>query len=132
MNSAIQIIMNNMIELGIIIISGIVTKVIVPEISRRIKASTESELLKSAMDEMQKTAESVVGYLEQTTVKQLKADGKWNTESQQDVICDAIEMMISDLSIRTTDFVEENGADIRDIVERYLESAIAKSHTEVK
>ena len=125
MNEAIQIISNNMIELAFLIISGIITGVILPKISGYIQTKTSNEEIKSVMDELERTACSAVDFIEQTVVRQLKADGGWNTESQKEAFKQAVQSMLEGLSSRTTCLVESYGVDISKLATRYIEAAIS-------
>lgn len=127
MNEAVQLITTNIIQLAFTVIAAVVSVCVIPRLTKYFQSLTQSELLDAAMSELEHTAQSIVNATEQTIVKQLKADGKWNTENQKKVLADAAEKMINELSLQTKKVVEENGASIAQLAVRYIESEILKS-----
>lgn len=127
MNEAVQLIMNNCIELAFTVIAGIATGVIIPKICAYMQTKTDNEELKGVMDELEKTAISAVNYVEQSMVKQLKDDGEWDADGQRKAFHAACDVMIRGLSARTSMLVKEHGVDLSEAVSRYVESAIASS-----
>lgn len=70
------------------------------------------------------TVQTSVNKYEQTTVSSLKDAGEWNRQSQHDVLMSVVNEVVSNLLGTTKDSFVDNGIDISDVVERYVESYI--------
>lgn len=125
-----QEIVSAVIQLGVLLIGGVITSVVIPALTKWINAKTSSQLLQSVIYELDQTAQQSVNYVQQTFVNQLKIDGKWNSDNQKEALKLAVEVCIQDLSTSTSRFLEREGTNIRELVERHIESRICKSKKE--
>lgn len=113
-----------LIELGVIILSSIVTAFILPAISSWLKSKTDNEKIQFVIEDITTTVQSSVDMMEQTVVKQLKADGAWNTESQSDVLQDAVTEIIDNLTNKTQQYLKAENSDVNALIIRYIEAYI--------
>lgn len=113
-----------LIELGVIILSSIVTAFILPAISSWLKSKTDNEKIQFVIEDITTTVQSSVDMMEQTVVKQLKADGAWNTESQSDVLEDAVTEIINNLTNKTQQYLKAENSDVNALIIRYIEAYI--------
>lgn len=113
-----------LIELGVIILSSIVTAFILPAISSWLKSKTDNEKIQFVIEDITTTVQSSVDMMEQTVVKQLKADGAWNTESQSDVLQDAVTEIINNLTNKTQQYLKAENSDVNALIIRYIEAYI--------
>lgn len=125
---AIQIILNNLIEIAVSVTFAVAVKVVIPAAAEYIREKTESETIKFAMTELESTASKVVDDIEQTIVRQYKSDGEWNIETQKCALNKAVDDMIHRLSLKTTEVVENHGIEIDKLVVSYIQSRIAEIH----
>lgn len=125
---ALQIILNNLVEIAVSVTFAVAVKVVIPAAAEYIKEKTESETIKFAMTELESTAVKVVDDIEQTIVKQYKADGEWNIETQKCALNKAVSDMIHRLSLKTTEVVEKHGVDIDKLVVSYIQARIEEIH----
>lgn len=121
---ALQVIVNNLIEIGLSIICAVSARVIIPAVADYICNKTESQELKFVMDELERTSIKVVGEIEQTMVKQYKDEGNWNINSQKKALDAAAQNMLKRLSVKTTEIIQDHGVDIDDLVVSYIEARI--------
>jgi uncharacterized membrane protein YhiD involved in acid resistance len=105
-------------------ITGIITVVILPQLANWLKAKTENQKLQHMIDELTQTAQTSVDHIEQTLVKQYKADGKWDSEAQKDALKAAVNESIQSLTSTTVKSMNDNDIVISEIVTRYVESYI--------
>ena len=120
-------ILNYLIGIAFTIISAVVTKIIIPEIANWLSAKTDNQRMQTAINDMLTTVETTVNFLEQTVVSEYKYNGNWNTETQKQVLETAIDEICISLTDLTKNTIDENGADIRNTIRRYVESYINKS-----
>lgn len=106
------------------ILAAIITSILIPALSNWLKSKTENQRLKSVIDDLTQTVATSVDYLEQTAVNQLKADDKWNSESQADVLSTAVSEVISNLTSSTVEYIKTEQIDLDDLVTRHIESYI--------
>ena len=106
--------------------TAIITRVLVPTLDRWLKAKTENTRLNSIIDDLMQTTGTTVDYINQTFVKQLKEDGKWNSKTQAQALQMAINEVRVNLLESTLVQLEEHQQDLVDVITRYVESAINK------
>lgn len=120
----VDTIVTSLIGLLCTIITATITGVLIPAFSNWLKSKTENEKLKSVIDDLTQTVKTSVDYLEQTVVNQLKADGKWSSESQAVVLSTAVSEVISNITSSTAEYIKNEQIDLDDLVKRYIESYI--------
>ena len=106
------------------IITAVTTTILIPSLSKWLKSKTNNEILKGVIDDITQTVQTSVGMFEQTMVKQLKADGKWNAESQSMVLRAAVQETVSNLSSKTIKALNDEKSDVNELIIRYIESYI--------
>lgn len=117
-------ILSSVISLVVTVLGAIITTVLLPAAASWLKSKTTSEKLKSVIDDITITVKTSVEMLEQTTVKQLKADGKWNADAQAQVLQDAVTQVINGLTTSTYNYLKEESDDLEGIVTRHIEAYI--------
>lgn len=117
-------ILSGVISLVVTVLSAIITTVLLPAAASWLKSKTASEKLKSVIDDITITVKTSVEMLEQTTVKQLKADGKWNADTQAQVLQDAVTQVLNGLTTSTYNYLKEESDDLEGIVTRHIEAYI--------
>ncbi|MDE6231926.1 MAG: hypothetical protein K2M60_01060 [Lachnospiraceae bacterium] len=130
--NALQLIMNSLIEIVISGVFAVTARIIIPVIAEYIRERTKSEEIRFAMEELEKTAVKVVDEVEQTLVRQYKADGRWDLNSQKAVLEDAAEIMLQRLSSKTYEVMEAHGVDIDNLVVSYIEARINEKKGQTK
>lgn len=119
-----QIIMNNLIQLIFTILSTVITVILIPALSNWLKSKTENEKIQAVISDLSATVETAVNYYEQTVVAGLKEDGEWNSDTQQEVLKDAVNTAMESLMDTTKKTISDNGISLQDVVTRYVESCI--------
>lgn len=121
----------NLTEIVIALIGIVFTGVIIP-LSRAgfawLKEKTESEALKSAIDEAQTVADGVVAGLQQNVVEGLKAgnaDGKLTADEAREVMDLAIGQFLCDLSEKSLEVIEANANDTAQFIANLIEQRLA-------
>lgn len=117
-------ILSGVISLVVTVLGAIITTVLLPAAASWLKSKTASEKLKSVIDDITITVKTSVEMLEQTTVKQLKADGKWNADAQAQVLQDAVTQVLNGLTTSTYNYLKEESDDLEGIVTRHIEAYI--------
>ncbi|MCM1008215.1 MAG: hypothetical protein NC485_09850 [Ruminococcus flavefaciens] len=117
-------IVNGVICLVFSIIAAFVSPILVPALSAWLKSKTENEKLQVVISDIITTVQTSVNKYEQTVVARLKATGEWNAKSQRDVLECAIDEVVANLIDTTKESFINNGIDVSDVVERYVESYI--------
>lgn len=125
---SLQIIINSSIEIVVSLVAAIAARVLIPKVTQYIKDKTESNNVRFAMDELEKTAASVVYEIEQRMVKQYKADGVWDASTQKVCLETAADELMNRLSLKTQEIVKNHGVDIDNLVVSYIESCLGKQH----
>lgn len=120
----VDTIVTSLIGLLCTVITATITGVLIPALSNWLKSKTENEKLKSVIDDLTQTVKTSVDYLEQTVVNQLKADGKWSSESQAAVLSTAVSEVTSNITSSTAEYIKNELIDLDDLVTRYIESYI--------
>lgn len=122
-----EIVLNYLIEIVCSIICVIVTTVLLPRFSRWLQAKSNSEILDAVICDLTSTVSTSVNMVEQTVVSQLKADGKWDSESQKNALKIALDEVIANLAESTISALGNNAEAIERVVTRYIESYIQQS-----
>lgn len=117
-------ILSGVISLVVTVLGAIITTVLLPAAASWLKSKTASEKLKSVIDDITITVKTSVEMLEQTTVKQLKADGKWNADAQAQVLQAAVTQVLNGLTTSTYNYLKEESDDLEGIVTRHIEAYI--------
>lgn len=117
-------VLNQIIEavLGILVL--VISGIVIPKIKELVSVRISDETFKSAVDEMLSVVDTTVSYIEQTMVKNLKRDGKWDSESQVEVLEEATGIIISTLSKKTYDYFNSLDQTLEDTVKQYIEANI--------
>ena len=113
-----------LIECAITIISAIITTVLLPLAAQYVSAKIQNQRLQSAVEDIVQCVATSVDFLEQTMVKQLKADGSWNTDSQKAVMEQALNTSVNMLSTSTLKWLKSNEKDAQEIAKYYIEAYI--------
>lgn len=92
-----------------------------------LKSKTESVLIKTVMDEVEKTIDDGINYTEQTMVNAFKGTDTWTKEAQYEALQHCVNYILSNLSNKTTEFISENGGDIRGYITAKVEAKIQKN-----
>lgn len=108
----------------ITITSAIITTVLLPLLAQWLTSKTTNQKLQTAIRDLTQTVATVVDCTEQTMVSQLKADNRWNYETQSQVLNYAVEHIIENLSTSTTKWLEDNSTNITATVQQYVEAYI--------
>ena len=123
----------NMTEIVIVLVGLVFSGVIIP-LTRAaftwLKGRTQNEALRSALDEAQAVADNVIARLKAGVVDGLKAqsaDGRLSVEEARQVLDTAVDMMVSDLSVRTLALIEENADDISAYLANLIEARLLKT-----
>jgi hypothetical protein len=119
-----QELLNQIIEILLTLAVLITTGVIIPEIRKWVQSKTDSNLITTSMDELLREVDIAVNYTEQTLVKQLKEDGKWDSDHQKEALELAINTVLANLSQKTSTYLQENSNNIVDTISHYVESNI--------
>lgn len=107
--------------------TGLITVVLLPAISRWLSAKTNNQNIQTVIDELTQTVQTSVGYINQTFVNQLKADGKFDADNQEEALRLAAEDVLNNLSLKTKELLGKDGIDLQNIIIRYIEAQIANS-----
>ena len=108
----------------ITIASAMITTVLLPLLAQWLTSKTTNQKLQTAIRDLTQTVATVVDCTEQTMVSQLKADNRWNYETQSQVLNYAVEHIIENLSTSTTKWLEDNSTNITATVQQYVEAYI--------
>lgn len=92
-----------------------------------IKSKTDSVLVRTVMDEVEKTIEDGINYTEQTMVSAFKLTDTWTKEAQYECLQHCVNYILSNLSNKTTEFITNNGGDIRGYITAKVEAKIQKN-----
>ena len=111
-------------ECVISILSAIITTVLLPLAAQYVAAKIQNQKLQSAVDDIVQCVTTSVDFLEQTMVAQLKAEGKWNSDSQKAVMNQALTTSVNMLSSSTTKWLKANEKDAQEIAKYYIEAYI--------
>lgn len=117
-------IINELVCLIFSILAAFISSVLVPALSAWLKSKTENEKLQATISDITTTVQTSVNKYEQTAVARLKEAGEWNAESQNAVLENAVNEVVTNLLDTTKKSFINNGIDVSDVVERYIESYI--------
>lgn len=117
-------ILSAVLSLAVTFVGATLTTIIIPAIANWLKYKTQHQKLQSVIDDITVTVTSSVDMLEQTVVNQLKADGKWDSKSQAEVLQSAITEVVNGLSRTTYQILKSESTDIEALIKRYIEAYI--------
>lgn len=117
-------IVNTLIELAAVVISTVITAVILPKFNALINSKIENEKYRNAIEDITDKVAVSVNYIEQTVVAQLKADGKWNSETQKEALNKAVDNVLANISEATLSYLTDNISDVAGFVASNIESHI--------
>nr|DAV58171.1 MAG TPA: hypothetical protein [Caudoviricetes sp.] len=123
-------ILSAVLSLAVTFVGATLTTIIIPSIANWLKYKTQHQKLQSVIDDITVTVTSSVDMLEQTVVNQLKADGKWDSKSQAEVLQSAITEVINGLSRTTYQILKSESTDIEALIKRYIEAYIQSKKTD--
>lgn len=112
---------------AITIITSIITKVLLPELTLWIQSKVQNERLKAYIQDISTTVSTTVDFLEQTMVSQYKADGSWNKDTQEAVLQTAVQQVMDSITIQTKHMIEDQGIDVKSLITRHIESYIIEN-----
>lgn len=111
----------------ITVMSGAITTVVLPALSGWLKSKTNSEMIRSAIDELAQTTGTTVDYIEQTVVSEMKKEDNWNADTQKEVLQLAVSTVLSGLTDATKKTMESGNT--YETVKRYIEAYIQSKKT---
>lgn len=117
--------MTNLIELFLVVLGTVVTGVLLPALTTWLKSKISNEQLKAVIADLSHTVSTSVKWVEQTMVWQLKQDGKWDLDSQQQVLATCAAEVVKNLTNDTKRLLSKENIDLEAIVIRYIESQIS-------
>ena len=117
-------ILSAVLSLAVTFVGATLTTIIIPAIANWLKYKTQHQKLQSVIDDITVTVTSSVDMLEQTVVNQLKADEKWDSKSQSEVLQSAITEVLNGLSRTTYQILKSESTDIEALIKRYIEAYI--------
>lgn len=120
-----ETIINALVELTMSVVFLLISTVVIPTVFAWLKSKTENEKMKAVIGDIEKTAQTSVDMIEQTMVKQFKADGEWDIKTQKQVLEAAVSEVVENLTASTVKYLQSENTNIRDIATRYIESYIA-------
>ena len=123
-------ILSAVLSLAVTFVGATITTIIIPAIANWLKYKTQHQKLQSVIDDITVTVTSSVDMLEQTVVNQLKADGKWDSKSQAEVLQSAITEVVNGLSRTTYQILKSESTDIEALIKRYIEAYIQSKKTD--
>ena len=123
----------NVTEIVIALVGLVFSAVIIP-LTRVafawLKGRTQNEALGAALGEAQMVADNVVARLQSGVVDGLKersADGRLSADEARGVMKTAIDMVISDLSVRTLELIADNADDITAYLSNLIEARLLQT-----
>lgn len=125
-----QEISTKLIEIVLSVLATVITAVLVPSLTSLIKSKTNDQKMKTAIDAVSNAVNLAVDYVEQTMVTQLKKDGKWNAESQEEALKKATDIAISQLTDSAYLYLLNNHKDIEETIIKYIEANIQNKKKE--
>lgn len=117
-------IVNTLIELAAVVISTVITAVILPKFKAWMNSKVENQKYRNAIEDLTDKVAVSVNYIEQTMVIQLKADGKWNSETQKEALNKAIDTVLANISESTLSYLTDNISDVAGFITSNIESHI--------
>lgn len=123
-------VLSAVLSLAVTFVGATLTTIIIPAVANWLKYKTQHQKLQSVIDDITVTVTSSVDMLEQTVVNQLKADGKWDSKSQAEVLQSAITEVVNGLSRTTYQILKSESTDIETLIKRYIEAYIQSKKTD--
>jgi len=124
LESVFQWIVATILSIIGLIITGVVTKVVIPRFVEYLSAKTNCENMKTVIADLGDTVSTSVAFLNQTVVSRIKEEGKWNSESQKLVLKAAVSEVMQSLSHTTRDIIHEDRLNLEQIVTRRIEAEL--------
>ena len=122
-----EIILNHVIDLVFTIISVI----LVPMLVKWLKSKTQNERLKSMLDDIEVNVQTVVDYMEQTVVQDMKNSKDWNSNTQAQVMREAVDRILDSILSSTKKTLEDNQIDITDYIASHVEAYIQRKKVKI-
>ena len=119
-------VINQVLEALISLVALIVTGVLIPEIKRWVSSKADNQTLQYVVNEVTQEATTVVMYLQQTMVSQLKADGEWDEAHQAEAFQRALELTLANLSMKAYKYFDKNRITAEEFVTHYIETAVLR------
>lgn len=107
------------------LLSTIITTVLLPVAFKLLAQKLKNEKLKYVMDELADTICKSVDYTNQTFVEQMKADGKFDADAQQEALTRSINYAFDNLTTSSKKIISSEGIDLRGLLESRIEAQIA-------
>lgn len=117
------------------LLSTIITTVLLPVAFKLLAQKLKNEKLKYVMEELASTVCTSVDYTNQTFVEQMKADGKFDADAQQEALTRSITHAFDNLTDSSKKIISSEGIDLRSLLESKIEAQITdnkKKKTEDK
>lgn len=111
------------------LVGTVVTGILIPFVTNWLKSKTDNANLQYVIDELSQTVQTSVNHVNQTFVNQLKADGKFDADSQAKALKMAVEESVNSLTAKTVKILGKEGIDIETLIIKYIEAAIAEKKT---
>lgn len=108
------------------LLGTIITSVVLPLIAKLLLAKIKSQKLNYVATELSTTIINAVDYTNQTFVEQLKADGKFDAESQRQAMNIACSFAFDCLTDSSKRIISSEGIDVYSMLERKIEAQIAQ------
>lgn len=109
------------------LVGTLITTVLLPCLANYIKSKTQNEKLQSMIEELSSVVASSVNYVNQTFVEQLKKDGCFDKEKQQEALAQATSLVFQTLTEKTKQFVQDSNIDLQLLIEKKIESYLFES-----
>ncbi len=119
---------SEVLELVLGLIAAVVTGVLLPKLAQLVTSKVQNETLNNVVFDLSNSAAVVVNYLEQTMVSQLKKDGKWNSETQKEVLDKAVGLVLERLADKTISTLDKNSTNVTNLIVSYIEAYINGTH----
>lgn len=107
------------------VLGTIITSFLLPMLFKYLSAKADNEKLSYVIDEMGKTVIDAVDCVQQTFVDQLKADGKFDKEKQEEALSKAVKYAIDSLSSKTKEILSKDGIDLESLIAEKIEAYIS-------
>ena len=109
------------------LVGTVITSILIPYITKLLKSKTDNTNLQYVITELSQTVQTSIDYVNQTFVEQLKADGKFDAESQAKALKFATENAMNNLTTKTIQVLGRDGIDIEKLIISYIEAKISES-----
>jgi len=106
------------------VITSVVTCVLIPNLVTWLKTKTQSERLHTVFAELGDTVSTGVSFIEQTFVKQMKKDGKWDAKSQRQAFSLALDYVLCNLTTTSKTLLENNIMDLIEFIGSRIEAEV--------